>query len=78
MTFPAYELFMDSCALSYVNCPHDGIAGIVTVPLGGRTGFGAWNVHGGGEYQALGETTEAFNGGDSSRVSGSIGIGFSY
>jgi hypothetical protein len=54
------------------------IAGIVTVPLGGTTGFGAWNVHGGVEYQALGETTEAFNGGDSSRVIGSIGIGFSY
>ena len=54
------------------------IAGIVTVPLGGTTGVGAWNVHGGVEYQALGETTKAFNGGDSSRVIGSIGIGFSY
>jgi hypothetical protein len=54
------------------------IAGIVTVPLGGTTGFGAWNVHGGVEYQALGETTKAFNGGDSSRVIGSVGIGFSY
>jgi hypothetical protein len=54
------------------------IAGIVTVPLGGTSGFGAWNVHGGVEYQALGETTEAFNGGDSSRVIGSIGFGFTY
>jgi hypothetical protein len=54
------------------------IAGIVTVPLGGTTGFGAWNVHGGVEYQALGETTEFFNGGDSSRVIGSVGIGFTY
>jgi len=54
------------------------IAGIVTVPLGGTTGFGAWNVHGGVEYQALGETTEAFDGGDSSRVIGSIGFGFTY
>jgi hypothetical protein len=54
------------------------IAGLVTVPLGGTTGFGAWNLHGGVEYQALGDTTEAFNGGDSSRVIGSIGIGFSY
>jgi hypothetical protein len=35
-------------------------------------------VHGGVEYQALGETTEAFNGGDSSRVIGSIGFGFTY
>ena len=54
------------------------IAGIVTVPLGGTTNFGAWNVHGGVEFQALGDTTKAFNGGDSSRVIGSFGIGFSY
>jgi hypothetical protein len=53
------------------------VAGIVTVPLGGTTNFGAWNVHGGVEYQALGDTTKAFNGGDSSRVIGSVGIGFS-
>jgi hypothetical protein len=54
------------------------IAGIVTVPLGGTTNFGAWNIHGGVEYQALGDTTQSFNGGDASRVIGSIGIGFSY
>jgi hypothetical protein len=54
------------------------VAGIVTVPFGGTTRFGAWNVHGGVEYQALGETTEFFNGGDSSRTIGSVGIGFSY
>ena len=35
-------------------------------------------VHGGVEYQRLGETTHAFNGGDADRVIGSIGIGFSY
>jgi hypothetical protein len=54
------------------------IAGIVTVPLGGTTRFGAWNVHGGVEFQALGDTTKALNGGDGQRVIGSIGIGFSY
>ena len=54
------------------------IAGIVTVPLGGTTSFGAWNVHGGVEYQALGKTTEFFNGGESNQVIGSFGIGFSY
>jgi hypothetical protein len=54
------------------------IGGLVTVPLGGTTSFGAWNVHGGVEYQALGTTTEFFNGGDSSQVIGSSGIGFSY
>jgi hypothetical protein len=54
------------------------IAGIVTVPLGGTTSFGAWNIHGGVEYQALGTTTEALNGGESNQIIGSFGIGFSY
>src|SRR5262249_37082428 len=54
------------------------IAGIVTVPLGGTTGFGAWNVHGGVEVQALGDTTRVLNGGDRQRVIGSIGVGFAY
>jgi hypothetical protein len=54
------------------------IAGIVTVPLGGTTSFGAWNVHGGVEYQKLGTTTEFFNGGESNQIIGSFGIGFSY
>jgi hypothetical protein len=54
------------------------IAGIATVPLGGATRLGSWNVHGGVEYQALGDTTKFFNGGDSSRVIGSVGIGFTY
>jgi hypothetical protein len=54
------------------------IAGLVTVPIGGTTSFGAWNVHGGIEFQALGDTTKALNGGDAQRVIGSVGIGFSY
>jgi hypothetical protein len=54
------------------------IAGIVTVPLGGTTNFGAWNIHGGVEYQKLGSTAEFFNGGESNQIIGSFGIGFSY
>jgi hypothetical protein len=54
------------------------MAGLVTVPFGGTTSFGAWNVHGGVEFQALGDTTKALNGGDGQRVIGSVGIGFSY
>jgi len=54
------------------------VAGIVTVPLGGTTKYGAWNLHGGIELQALGDTTKALNGGDGSKVMGSVGIGFSY
>lgn len=59
------------------------IGGLVTVPLGGTTKFGSWNVHFGAEYQRLGDTTSAFNLGDNGQpkknqgiVSG--GIGFSY
>jgi hypothetical protein len=54
------------------------IAGLVTVPIGGTTRFGSWNVHGGVEFQQLGDTTKVLNGGDAQRVIGSIGIGFSY
>jgi hypothetical protein len=54
------------------------VAGLVTVPLGGTTGFGAWNLHGGVEFQALGDTTEALNGGDGHRVIASFGVGFTY
>ncbi len=54
------------------------VAGIVTIPLGGTTKFGAWNIRGGVEYQALGTTTEFLNGGDSSQVIGSFGFGFTY
>ena len=52
-------------------------AGVVRVPLGGRTGLGTWDVRGGVEYQALGEMTKAINLGDGSNVIGSIGIGWS-
>ena len=54
------------------------IAGIVTVPLGGTSKYGAWNVHFGGEFQRLGETAKYFNGGEDSRFIGSVGLGFSY
>jgi hypothetical protein len=54
------------------------IAGLMTVPLGGTTSFGAWNLHGGVEFQALGDTTKALNGGDGQRVIAAIGLGFSY
>jgi hypothetical protein len=54
------------------------IAGLVTVPFGGTTNVGTWNLHGGVEFQALGDTTKAANGGDGHRIIGSIGIGFSY
>jgi hypothetical protein len=54
------------------------IAGIATVPIGGTTSYGGWNFHAGVEYQKLGDTTKAFNNGDSSKVIGSAGFGFTY
>lgn len=54
------------------------VGGIVTVPLGSTTKYGSWNVHGGAEFQRLGDNTLVLNGGKRSRVMGSIGVGFSY
>jgi hypothetical protein len=54
------------------------VAGVATVPLGGTTRFGAWNVHGGVEFQKLGDTTTAFNSNEDTKVIVSGGIGFTY
>ncbi len=67
-----YELAGEDHRFGYVSA-----ASLVTVPLGGRTALGAWNLHGGVEYQALGTTAKTFNGDDGSSVIGSIGIGWS-
>jgi hypothetical protein len=50
-----------------------------TVPLSGiPESFGAWNFHAGVDFFALGDTNEAFNGGDSGKVTGLFGFGMSY
>jgi hypothetical protein len=67
-----YELAAEDHRFGYVSA-----SSLVTVPLGGRTALGAWNVHGGVEYQALGTTAKALNLDDGSIVIGSIGIGWS-
>jgi hypothetical protein len=53
------------------------VAGVVTVPLGGTTKFGSWNIHGGAEFQFMGTTTKEFLGKDHQEIY-SIGLGFSY
>ena len=68
-----YELAGEDEKFGYVS-----IAGIVTVPLGGTTKAGSWNIHFGGEYQKLGEMPKALNGGESNQFIGSVGFGFSY
>ena len=53
------------------------VAGIATVPFTGMpTRFGAWNVHGGVEYQRLGDRN-SFAFGKNQAIY-SIGVGFSY
>jgi hypothetical protein len=53
------------------------VAGIATVPLTGMpTRFGSWNVHGGIEYQRLGDRNSFAFGRNQAIYS--IGIGFSY
>jgi hypothetical protein len=55
------------------------VAPNVTVPFTSKpTKFGTWNVHGGVEFQRLGETTKAFNGGDANKFIVVGGIGFTY
>jgi hypothetical protein len=60
------------------------VGALITVPFSGADSrFGSWNFHFGGNYLALGDTTEAFNvnsDGDTSKhkVIGLFGIGVSY
>ena len=54
------------------------VGGMASVPLGAPSRFGAFNLHGGVEYQRLGDTTRAFNGGDENKVIWSLGLGMSY
>ena len=48
------------------------------VPLVRTSNYGAWNVHGGLDFFSLGDTPEAFNAGDQTKVVASVGIGFTY
>jgi hypothetical protein len=76
----------------YYESPNDGVDNkfgffdigvLFTVPLSRvSSNYGSWNIHGGADYFALGDTTKAFNVKDGeakgSQVIASIGIGFSY
>jgi uncharacterized protein (TIGR02001 family) len=59
------------------------VGGLVTFPLGVPERFGSWNVHGGGNYLLLGDTTEARNIDQDGNISGRavvtiFGVGVSY
>lgn len=53
--------------------------GVLTLPLSTRAGrLGGWDVHGGVEVYALGDTAKAFNAGKKSKIVASAGLGLSY
>ena len=55
------------------------VAAMVTVPTRRHDPkYGSWNMHGGVEFQTLGDTTACFNGDQKTRTIGSVGIGFAY
>lgn len=55
------------------------VGGLLTLPLSSATSkFGAWNLHGGVDIYAFGDTTKAFNQGDAGKVVASFGIGVVY
>lgn len=54
------------------------IGALGTLPIASSSRYGSWNIHGGAEFLSLGDTPEAFNGGDQTKFIASIGIGFSY
>lgn len=69
-----YELDGEDNSFGYFD-----IGGQLTVPLTGiPSQFGTWNLHGGVDVLAFGETTKAFNAGDSSKVVALIGVGVTY
>jgi hypothetical protein len=69
-----YELAGVDHAFGYFN-----VGAILTLPLGKVPArFGSWQVHGGGEWYALGDATQAANRGNGSKAVGSVGIGVTY
>jgi hypothetical protein len=74
-----YELNGEDNSFGYFD-----IGGLITVPISRiPSRFGSWNFHFGGDYYALGETTEAFNinkDGETSahKVTGVVGFGVTY
>ena len=69
-----YELAGEDHAFGFFD-----IGAQIGIPIKGiPSQFGAWNLHGGVDFLALGDTTKALNDDSSSKVVGLIGIGVSY
>ena len=54
------------------------LAAVATVPFANSRRFGSWNVHGGVEFQSLGNAPELFNRGEQTKIIASVGVSFSY
>jgi hypothetical protein len=54
------------------------LAAVATVPFANSRSYGAWNVHGGIEFQSLGNAPEVFNRGEQTKLIASVGVSFSY
>src|SRR5687767_7666166 len=68
-----YELAREDHAFGFLS-----IGGVVSVPIFATTKPDRLSVRGGVEYQTLGDTTRAFNGGKRSKTVGQIGLRFAY
>jgi len=68
-----YELAGEDHAFGFLS-----LGAHAQVPLARTSNYGAWNVHGGIDFYSLGDTPEAFNAGDQTKLVASIGIGFTY
>jgi hypothetical protein len=54
------------------------LAAVATVPFASSRSYGSWNVHGGVEFQSLGNAPEVFNRGEQTKLIASVGVSFSY
>jgi 5-hydroxyisourate hydrolase-like protein (transthyretin family) len=68
-----YELAGEDHAFGFLS-----LGAHAQVPFGRAGNYGAWNVHGGVDFYSLGDTPEAFNAGDQTKLVASVGIGFTY
>jgi hypothetical protein len=69
-----YEMAGEDNAFGYID-----VGALFTIPFTGvPSKFGSWNLHGGVNVLGFGDTTKAFNNGDSGQVIASIGIGMTY
>ena len=73
-----YELFGNDLAFHDHPFGFFDVGAMVTAPLSVPARFGRWNVHGGVDFLAFGDTTKAFNDGDAQKTVGTVGVGLAY